>query len=197
MKIIALDASSTQSGWSVFDDGKYIKSGYINLKKDVYTVLEGGEYLIQSLESLSIDMDKYKTSELGKALKRVFRGEMSVAESVRLAENEIADIFRRGGMSTAPANTDTGAFGQIVGKCPVCQRNVVRGKTSYGCMGYNDGCSFRVGISICKKSIPINEVARLLATGSTAKMHGFISKAGKAFDGKLVIKDGAAVFSFD
>lgn len=34
MKIIALDASSTQSGWSVFEDGKYIKSGYINLKKD-------------------------------------------------------------------------------------------------------------------------------------------------------------------
>lgn len=34
MKILALDASSTQSGWSVFDEGKYVKSGFINLKKD-------------------------------------------------------------------------------------------------------------------------------------------------------------------
>ena len=31
---MSLDASSTQSGWSVFEDGKYVKSGYINLKKE-------------------------------------------------------------------------------------------------------------------------------------------------------------------
>lgn len=34
MKTMSLDASSTQSGWSVFEDGKYVKSGYINLKKE-------------------------------------------------------------------------------------------------------------------------------------------------------------------
>lgn len=190
---LELGTEATRTG--IIDNAK--KSGYINLKKDVYTVLEGGEYLIRSLENLSIGMDKYKTSELGKALKKVFRGEMSVAESVKLAENEIAEIFTRGGSAPVPANTDTGKYGEIVGKCPVCSKNVVRGKTSYGCMGYSDGCAFRVGINICKKSIPINEVRRLLATGSTAKMSGFISKNGKRFDGKLVIKDGAAVFDFD
>lgn len=34
MKILALDASSTITGWSVFEDGQYIKSGFIDLKKD-------------------------------------------------------------------------------------------------------------------------------------------------------------------
>ena len=34
MKILALDASSTCSGWSLFDSGKYLKSGFIDLKKD-------------------------------------------------------------------------------------------------------------------------------------------------------------------
>lgn len=34
MKTLALDASSTCTGWSVFEDGKYIASGFINLKKD-------------------------------------------------------------------------------------------------------------------------------------------------------------------
>ena len=34
MKILTLDASSTCTGWSLFEDGQYIKSGYINLKKD-------------------------------------------------------------------------------------------------------------------------------------------------------------------
>ncbi len=190
---LELGTEATRTG--IIDNAK--KSGYINLKKDVYTVLEGGEYLIESLGKLSIGMDKYKTSELGKALKKVFRGEMTVKESVSLAEREIAEIFRLGGSSAVPMNTDTGSYGQIVGKCPVCQRNVVRGKNSYGCMGYNDGCSFRVGINICKKSIPIGEVMRLLAEGKTSKMSGFISKNGKRFDGRLVIKDGAAVFNFD
>ena len=190
---LELGTEATRTG--IIDNAK--KSGYINLKKDVYTVLEGGEYLIESLERLSIGMDKYKTSELGKALKKVFRGEMSVAESVGLAEREIAEIFKRGGSSTIAQNTDTGSYGEIVGVCPVCGKNVVRGKMNYGCMGYNDGCAFRVGINICKKSIPITEVRRLLATGATTKMGGFISKNGKRFEGKLVIKDGAAVFSFD
>jgi len=190
---LELGTEATRTG--IIDNAK--KSGYINLKKDVYTLLEGGEYLIESLGKLSIGMDKYKTSELGKALKKVFRGEMTVKESVSLAEGEIAEIFRLGGSSAVPMNTDTGSYGQIVGKCPVCQRNVVRGKNSYGCMGYNDGCSFRVGINICKKSIPIGEVMRLLAEGKTSKMSGFISKNGKRFEGRLVIRDGAAVFNFD
>lgn len=190
---LELGTEATRTG--IIDNAK--KSGYINLKKDVYTVLEGGEYLIESLGKLSIGMDKYKTSELGKALKKVFRGEMTVKESVSLAEREIAEIFRRGGSSSVPMNTDTGSYGQIVGKCPVCQRNVVRGKTSYGCMGYSEGCNFRVGINICKKSIPIGEVMRLLAEGKTSKMSGFISKNGKRFEGRLMIKDGAAVFNFD
>ena len=190
---LELGTEATRTG--IIDNAK--KSGYINLKKDVYTILEGGEYLIQSLERLAIGMDKYKTSEMGKALKRVFRGEITVKDSVLLAEREIAEIFKRGGATPVPANTNTGAYGEIVGKCPLCGKNVVRGKTSYGCMGYNEGCQFRIGVNICKKSIPISEARRLLVEGSTAKMRGFISKNGKAFEGRLVIKDGAAVFNFD
>ena len=190
---LELGTEATRTG--IIDNAK--KSGYINLKKDVYTILADGEYLIESLTRLSIDMDKYKTSELGKALKKVFRGDMSVEESVKLAENEISEIFRRGGSAPVAQNTNTGEFGEIVGKCPVCQRNVVRGKTSYGCMGYNEGCTFRIGVNICKKTIPISEARRLLAEGSTIKMRGFISKNGKHFEARLVLRDGNAVFSFD
>lgn len=190
---LELGTEATRTG--IIDNAK--KSGYINLKKDVYTVLEGGEYLIESLERLSISMDKYKTSELGKALKKVFRGEMSVLESVKLAEGEISEIFRRGGSAPIATSVDTGKYGEIVGKCPLCGKNVVRGKSSYGCMGYSDGCQFKVGINICKKSIPKSEVVRLLSEGRTAKMSGFISKNGKRFDGRLIIKDGAALFNFD
>ena len=79
----------------------------------------------------------------------------------------------------------------------MCGKDIVRGKFNYGCIGFNEGCGFRVGINICKRDIPITEMRRLLETGSTATIGGFISKNGKRFDGKLVIKDGNAVFSFD
>ena len=191
---LELGTEATRTG--IIDNAK--KSGYIDLKKDVYTILPDGEYLIESLEKLKIAMDKYKTSELGKALKRVYRGEMSVDDSVRLCEDEISQIFRIGGADPLPKSetVETGEYGEILGKCPVCGKNVVRGKMSYGCMGYESGCTFRVGLTICKKTIPKVEVMRLLAEGSTARMRGFISKTGRAFDGRLVIKDGAAVFDF-
>ena len=191
---LELGTEATRTG--IIDNAK--KSGYIDLKKDVYTILPDGEYLVESLEKLAIAMDKYKTSELGKALKRVYRGEMTVVDSVKLCEGEIAEIFKNGGVdSIAKAESiDTGEYGEILGLCPICKKNVVRGKTSYGCMGYGNGCEFRVGVTICKKTIPKTEVMRLLATGSTTKMRGFISKTGKAFEARLSLKDGAAVFDF-
>ena len=190
---LELGTEATRTG--IIDNAR--KSGYINLKKDVYTILEDGEDLIESLARLGIVMDKYKTSEMGKSLKRVFRGEIKAEDSVKLAQQESAEIFRNGGTSTVAEKIDTGSLGEIVGPCPLCGKNVIRGKAGYGCMGYKDGCEFRIGLAICKKTIPIMEIRRLLATGSTVKLSGFISKTGKTFRGKLVIKDGAVVFNFD
>ena len=190
---LELGTEATRTG--IIDNAK--KSGYIDLKKDVYTILPGGEFLIESIARLGIVMDKYKTSELGKALKKVFRAEMSVEDSVSLAEREIAAIFADRQNNPPMPKVDTGKLGQIVGACPLCGRNVVRGKYNYGCMGYSDGCNFKMGVSICRRDIPISEAARLLATGSTALLTDFVSKNGKRFKAKLVLKDKEVVFSFD
>ena len=190
---LELGTEATRSG--IIDNAK--KSGYIALKKDVYTILPGGEHFIESLGRLSISMDKYKTSELGKALKKVYHGEMTVDESVRLAEGEIEEVFKKGATGiTEIRGVDTGKYGEIVGKCPTCGKNIVRGKFNYGCMGFEDGCKFRVGVNICRRDIPVAEVRRLLAEGATAPIQGFISKNGKYFTARLVIKDGNAVFDF-
>ncbi|MBQ4070929.1 MAG: topoisomerase C-terminal repeat-containing protein [Clostridia bacterium] len=190
---LELGTEATRTG--IIDNAR--KSGYINLKKDVYTILDDGEYLINSLERLGISMDKYKTSEMGKALKRVFRGEITASDSVKLAEREISEIFKNGGTSPIPERVDTGSLGEIVGKCPVCGKNVIRGRVGYGCMGYTDGCKFRIRLSICKKTVPIGELRRMLATGSTAKLTGFISKTGKMFSAKLKLDGAKIVFDFD
>ncbi len=190
---LELGTEATRTG--IIDNAK--RSAYIALKKDVYTILPGGEYLIESINRLAINMDKYKTSELGKALKKVYRGEITVDDSVRLAKNEIDAIFKASPSLPRPIVADTGSYGEIAGTCPVCGKNVVRGKHSYGCMGYSDGCEFKVGVNICKRDIPIVSVRKLLKEGTTEKLDGFISKNGKAFSARLTLRDGRAVFSFD
>ena len=190
---LELGTEATRTG--IIDNAK--KSGYIDLKKDVYTILPGGEFLIESIARLNIVMDKYKTSELGKALKKVFHAEMTIDESVDLAKREIAEVFNDRYNNPPMPKVDTGKLGQIVGECPLCKRNVVRGKYNYGCMGYSDGCTFKMGVNICKRDIPITEAARLLATGETALLTDFVSKTGKRFKAKLVLKNGDVGFKFD
>ncbi len=188
---LELGTEATRTG--IIDNAR--KSGYIELKKDVYSILPGGERLIHSLERLGIRMDKYKTSEMGKALKSVYHGQMTVDESVALAKAEIGSIFEEGKKHELPPE-DTGALGEIMGRCPKCGANVIRGNRAYGCMGYKDGCDFKIGLSICSRAIPKTAVQALLATGKSPKLRGFISKTGRPFDGALVIRDGEAVFDF-
>lgn len=190
---LELGTEATRTG--IIDNAK--RSGYISLKKDVYTILEGGIYLIEAIAKLGIVMDKYKTSELGKALKRVFRREMTVEESVRLAESEIGAIFASVPAVQKLPPQDTGRVGEIVGTCPLCGRNVIRGNKSYGCMGYTEGCGFRMGITICKREIPIIEVKRMFAEGRTGRLWGFVSRGGKQFGARLRLKGGEVVFDFD
>ena len=186
---------SYQNVLSIIDNAK--KSGYIDLKKDVYSILEGGEYLIESIARLGIVMDKYKTSELGKALKQVYHGQMSVEDSVKLAESEIAAIFGNRDENPEMPKVDTGKYGEIVGECPLCSRHVVRGKYNYGCMGYTEGCQFKMGITILKRDIPISEARRLLREGSTERLNGFISKNGKRFNARLILNGADVKFAFD
>lgn len=172
------------------------KSKYIELKKDTYYILNDGIFLIESLSRMNISMDKYKTSEMGKALKKVYRGEIGVYDSVALAKDEISQIFTRTEM---PPETDdyTGSYGDVVGICPLCGKEIVRGRYSYGCCGYKEGCGFSVSLNICSRNISVSNVKLLLETGQTSKIQGFISKkTGKRFDGKLKLVDGKAMFDF-
>ena len=188
---LELGTEATRTG--IIDNAK--KSGYIDLKKDVYTILDGGIYLVEAIERLGINMDKYKTSELGKALKRVYRGEMSVDDSVGLARREIASVFGEAAGHGREA-VDTGSYGEIVGKCPLCGKNVVRGTRGYGCMGYADGCEFRMGLSFCKREVPILEIKRMFAEGKTARLGGFVSRTGKLFSARLKLEGGKVAFDF-
>ena len=172
-----------------------IKSNYIELKKDVYYILNDGEYLINSLSKMNISMDKYKTSEMGKALKKVFKGVNTIDEAVSLAKDEISEVFkvRR---ECLEKDVDTGFYGEEVGVCPVCGNKVIRSRYGYSCLGYKEGCKFQISDFICNRVISKNNVIKILRDGSSAKIEGFVSKNGKKFDAYLVLENGKINFKF-
>jgi DNA topoisomerase-3 len=188
---IELGTEATRTG--IIDTAR--SSKYIELKKDVYTILPDGIFLIESLERLHINMDKYKTSDMGRALKRVFRGQMSVADSVALARDEIAAVFAQ----KDDAADDIGFFGDVIGNCPLCGEPVRRMRSFYGCAGYKDkGCKFSVNLVICGRSISTEHAKALLTEGKTPVIEGFRSpRTGKTFDASLKLENGRAVFDFD
>lgn len=171
------------------------ESGYIQLKNNSYYILDGGIFLVESLARLGINMEKEKTAHLGRALKQVYRGEMTVGDCVTLARDEINEVFSKKQYSPEE-DVEIGVAGDEVGACPVCGKRVIRGRYGYGCEGYKEGCKFRVSIEICKRTIPFSAVKALLETGKTPKLKGFISKAGKPFDAALKLDGERVVFDF-
>ena len=189
---LELGTEATRTG--IIDNAR--KSRYIALNKDVYTILPDGIFLIESLEKLRISMDKYKTSQLGQALKKVYHGTITVEDSVHLAEAEISEVFKNTPEKKPTPEVDHGKLGEIMGVCPKCGKNVICGKSAYGCMGYADGCDFRAPFVLCGRGIAAAEMRELLAKQKTRKLFGFISRAGRSFGASLVLMDGRVEFDF-
>ncbi len=187
---LELGTEATRTG--IIDNAR--KSEYILLKKDTYTILPAGEHLVESLARMNIIMDKFKTSQMGVALKKVFRGESSVFDSVEMVKNEITEIFNA---SKHGGENFDGFVGDIVGKCPLCGKDVKRTRFGYGCSGYREGCKFSVSNLICNRVISVENIRKILENGSSELISGFVSKKnGKEFSAKLVLEDGKVVFKF-
>ena len=189
---LELGTEATRTG--IIDNA--LHSEYISLNKDVYTILPKGEYLINTLSLLGISMDKYKTSQLGQALKKVYHGEISIRKSLMLAQNEISEVFAASSSTEASgSDKDIGIAGQKIGVCPKCGADVIRGRYGYGCSAFKTGCRFRIPLVLCSRALPVSAASSLLTDGHTARLDGFISKAGKPFSAVLKLDtehDGVA-----
>lgn len=185
-KGLELGTEATRTG--IIDNAK--KSGYISLEKDVYKIQKQGAFLIEQLEKMHIVMDKYKTSELGQALKKVYRGEISINDGVKIAMQTISEIFEQEKISPS------GFYGDKVGICPLCGGDVVKGKYSFGCSRYKEGCEFKINQSILGAVLNLNDVNDILTKGETKKIQ-FVSKSGKNFESKLKLDKKTGKINFD
>ena len=145
---------------------------------------------------MNINMDKYKTSQLGQALKRVYKGQIEIDDAIRLTVDELSQIFASKNVPIE-LDTDHGFFGDTVGQCPLCGGEVRRIKFGYGCSNYREtGCKFIINGYILGRSISMANAKMLLENGKTSKIQGFTSKNGKKFDAFLKLQEGKIVFDF-
>ena len=87
-----------------------------------------------------------------------------------------------------------------LGKCPACGGNVYDAGMNYVCekqAGIEKTCDFRTGKIILQQEISPEQVKKLLATGKTDLLKGFISKkTNRKFEAFLITKDGKTAFEF-
>ncbi len=88
-----------------------------------------------------------------------------------------------------------------LGRCPVCKNaDVFEIENAYACadnLSTDRKCSFRMGKTILQKTIPASAVQKLMQTGKTDLIEGFISRKGRPFKAFLTLEKGKVGFEFE
>jgi len=90
-----------------------------------------------------------------------------------------------------------------LGPCPKCQGHVYEHGTNYLCehsVGAHQTCDFKTGKIILQQPVSHDEAHKLLATGKTSLLEGFVSnRTRRAFKAYLAYdaKEGKVIFEFE
>ena len=173
---------------------KIKKVGYVKEEKNKLLISDLGKIFIQNLEKLKINLWVDKTAEMNKDLKRVFKNEKSNFEVLKKSEDELKEIINQNiNIEKVNINIDK----NIIGKCPVCNNDVLESNKSYYCSNWKNGCSFTIWKTISDKKLTESNVKALLENRITKEIKGFKSKSGKLFNAKLKLNnDNKIEFEF-
>ena len=185
---IELGTEATRS--SIIENA--IKSNYILLKDNTYYLQPMGKYYVETLDKLHIMMPKEKTAELGKSLKRVYRNEITVEDSLVLAKKEISEVFSHKletiEVGRPPRIFEVAKENQLC-KCPKCGNIIEVTELGYRCC--NSGC----GLSLFKNNKLFESLdkkitktlAKQIFTKGKVEFENLISKkTGKTYNAILV-----------
>ena len=89
------------------------------------------------------------------------------------------------------------SIGKNVGKCKLCDGDIVDKGEFYGCTNYKQTtCNFTISKKILSKKISQTNIQKLLKWDQTNLIKGF-KKGDKTFDAKLDWKEGKIQFIFE
>ena len=176
-----------------------IKCGYMRREAKNLLPTEAGRLYI------SLVIDKVKepemTAEWEKQLSEIQKGKLSGDAFMRGVTDFLREVVAET-KSKPQTQNDAAVFAatrEIVGKCPVCDKNVVEQYKSYSCESGKGGCGFVIWKKIAGKAVGVPLAKVLLSKGRSRVLKGFKSKAGKPFEAMLAItkKDGIKQVTFE
>ncbi len=116
---------------------------------------------------------------------------LRVPSRLRLADDFSIDVVpEAGAVEEAPEAGDEAVQveevpdGTVMGRCPECRAaDVIAKGAAYACTA--EGCKFRLGRKILFRTLPPDEVRKMLSGEKTGPIAGFISRRGKRFTAHL------------
>jgi DNA topoisomerase-3 len=133
-----------------------------------------------------------------------FRSKMGrpFAAMIRLKDDHTPEFDF--GQSDAAADEAVDFSGQTpLGACPKCGANVFEHGMAYVCekaVGAAKSCDFRSGKIILQQEVPRDEMQKLLATGKTSLLKGFVSNKTRRKFSAFLVRDaatGKVAFEFE
>jgi DNA topoisomerase-3 len=77
----------------------------------------------------------------------------------------------------------------VLAECPLCGGDIIDTPKAYGCANWKGaGCKFVVWKTIAKRETTKEEAIKLIETGTTDLLDGFVSKNGKTFRARLTLQ---------
>lgn len=158
---------------------------------------EKGIQLIQNLG----DRDICKVDLTGmweEKLEKIRTGENTLESLEKEMDEYVINLIND--IKNSDMNIINKTKGTIIGKCPVCGKNVIETEKYYRCENYKkeDGCTFILGKVTAGKTIPQKEFLKLLEQKPTSKMKFKKPNSKDTFETCLIFdKDkGKIVFDF-
>ncbi|MBO8128921.1 MAG: DNA topoisomerase III [Peptococcaceae bacterium] len=170
---------------------RLIRVGYLERQKKTLVPTRKGETLIDLVpeQVKSVEM----TAEWEDGLRRIEEGLDDARLWVSGIKNFTREVVQIAKEQEANSAVHRQKEKEVLGKCPLCGRDVVEYPKSYGCSGYREGCRFAIWKQVAGKKISRTQAKALLQKGRTGLIKGFKSKAGKKFNAVLVLRDGGKI----
>lgn len=182
---------------------RLIEVGYVEREGKTLIPTPKGMELVNLVESIPIPelASPQLTGEWEKKLNCIQRGEFAremFMEGIKKLTRDIVEKVKvQSTQEVKDAKGRMTALAHPVGKCPLCGAPVYENKVAFGCSRWREGCTFSVWKKISGKTLSRRQIQKLLETGKTGKISGFLSRKGKRFSATLVLReDGKVEFSF-
>jgi DNA topoisomerase-3 len=160
----------------------------------LWKILAGRQFEIDEMETLISTREIGPLSGFRSRMGRAFNALVRLTNDYEMKfdfGNEISQTDEAVDFSTQ----------QMLGKCPQCDHSVYEHKLFYVCekaVGPTPSCRFKTGKIILNRSIEVEQVSKLLQSGKTDLLKGFISKKGRPFSAYLVVgPEGKVGFEFE